>query len=179
MKEDTMHLTPKLAALAILAVALVSLVGCQPTAQPPAAPAAPDYAAELGPKVDTFFEVWNDQGYDKLDGIMAENFIRRAPDQDADGREAMKAFMQQVHATYPDFRIVKNHAAYAKDLAFTQWTVTGTFTAEGAAPASVEVSGATMLRFANGMATEEHAFYDTAALIAQTGATSLPHASAK
>lgn len=164
---------------ALLAVAVVSLAACQQPGQPPAAPAAPGYAAELGPKVKAFIEVWNTKDYDALDGVMAPDFIRRAPDQNADGRDAMKAFMQQVHAAYPDFRIVVNDRAFNKDLAFVQWTVTGTYTAEGAEPKSVTVPGATMLRFSGGMLTEEHAFFDTASLLAQTGAAAVPHAAAK
>lgn len=165
--------------LAVLAVAFSSLAACQAQAPAPVAPAAPDYAAEYGPLVDAFFEVWNSEDYAKLDGIMAEGYIRRAPDQNADGREAMKTFMQQVHAAYPDFHIVRNEAAYGKGLAFTQWTVTGTFTAEGAEPAKVEVSGATMLRIADGKVTEEHVYYDTKTLDAQTGTAAPPHAATK
>jgi len=170
---------PRIARLSILAVALASLAACQPQAPAPAAPAAPDYAAQYAPLVDTFFEVWNGEDYAKLDGVMAATFIRRAPDQNADGIEAMKAFMQQVHVAYPDFHIVMNESAYGKGVAFTQWTVTGTFTAEGAEPAKVEVSGATMLRIADGKITEEHAFYDTKSLEAQTGTTTPPHAATK
>lgn len=168
----------RIAPVAGLAVALVVTVGCQPPAQPPA-PAAPDDAAEHGPQVDAFLQVWNTKDYAQLDGILAENFIRRAPDQDADGREAMKAFIQQVHATYPDFHIVSNAVGFGPDLAFTQWTVTGTYTAEGAEPKQIETSGATLLRFAGGQITEEHVYYDTAALAAQTGSTGIPHAEAE
>jgi len=167
------------ARLAVLAVAFSSLAACQAQAPAPAAPAAPDYAAEYGPLVDAFFEVWNSEEYAKLDGVMDEGYIRRAPDQNADGREAMKAFMQQVHVAYPDFHIVMNESAYGKGVAFTQWTVTGTYTAEGAEPAKVEVSGATMLRIAGGKITEEHVFYDTKTLDAQAGTATPPHAATK
>lgn len=170
----------RIAHVAGLAIALVAMVACQQAAEPPAAaPATPDYAAEYGPKVVAFLQVWNSKDYSQLDGITAESFIRRAPDQNADGREAMKAFMQQVHATYPDFRIVSNAIGFGPDVAFTQWTVTGTYTAEGAEPRKIETSGATLLRFAGGLITEEHAFYDTAALAAQTGSAIVPHAEAK
>jgi len=169
----------RIARFAVLAVALATLAACQPQAPAPAAPAAPDYAAQYAPLVDTFFEVWNAEDYAKLDGAMAASFIRRAPDQNADGIEAMKAFMQQVHAAYPDFHIVMNESAYGKGVAFSQWTVTGTFTAAGAEPAKVEVSGATMLRIADGKIAEEHAFYDTKSLEAQTGTATPPHAATK
>jgi hypothetical protein len=175
-----MHRLARTAYVVGLAIALAAVVGCQQAAQPPtAAPATPDYAAEYGPKVEAFLQVWNSKDYAQLDGIVAESFVRRAPDQNADGREAMKAFMQQVHATYPDFRIVANAVGFGPDVAFTQWTVTGTYTPEGAEPKTIETSGATMLRFAGGLIAEERAFYDTGALAAQTGSATVPHAQAK
>ncbi len=171
-----MHRIAPIARLAGLAVVVAALAACQP---PAAAPAPPDYAAELGPKVDTFIGVWNSQDYAQLDGVASPEYIRRAPDQNADGLEAQKAFMKQVHATYPDFHIAVDAIAFAKNLAFLQWTVTGTYTAEGAEPKKVEVTGATLLRFADGMITEEHVFYDTAALNAETGTATVAHAAAK
>jgi hypothetical protein len=162
-----------------LAVAGLAIAACQPAQPPAAAPAAPDYAAEYSPKLDAFLGVWNSKDYAQLDGIMAEGFIRRAPDQNADGREGMKAFMKQVHETYPDFHIVNNAAAFGKDVAFTQWTVTGTFTAKDGKATQIETAGATMLRFSGGMITEEHAFYDTAPMRALTGTSNVPHAAAQ
>jgi hypothetical protein len=173
-----MNRITRIAQVSGLAIALVAAIGCQQAPQP-TAPAAPDYAAEYGPTLDAFLQVWNSKDYAQLDAILTDGFVRRAPDQGADGREAMKAFMQQVHATYPDFQIVSKAAAFGPDLAFTQWTVTGTYTAEGAEPRAVEISGATLLRMAGGLISEEHVFYDTAALAAQTATSAVPHAEAK
>ena len=169
----------RIARLAVLAVAFSSLAACQAQAPAPAAPAAPDYAAEYAPMMDTMFEVWDARDYAMLDGLLAANYVRRAPDQNADSIDELKAFMQQVHATYPDFHIVMNQAAYGKDVAFAEWTVTGTFTAEGAEPAKVDVSGATMWRIAGGKLAEEHVYYDTKTLDAQTGTVTPPHAATK
>jgi len=177
-----MFRTLKLSLAAAGACVLVTLAACQqPAAAPPqaTAPAAPDYAAEYGPMIETFFAVWNDQDYAKLDGVASADYIRRAPDQNADGLEAMKAFMQQVHVAYSDFHIVDNEVAYGDGFAFTQWTVTGTYTAEGAEPVAVSVDGATLLRIAGGKITEEHVYYDTASLEAQTGTATPPHAAAE
>lgn len=128
--------------------------------------------------IETFFSVWNTEGYDRLDSILATDFRRRAPDQNADGRAEMKEFMRQVHAAYPDFHIELNESAHEGDVAFTYWTVTGTHSGEGAVQAtgkSVDVSGITLLRFEDGMITEELAFYDTATLQRQLGVEAIPH----
>lgn len=155
---------------------LVAVVACQPAAAPPAAPAAPDYAAEYGPAIDAIFDAWNTKQYDQLDSVLAADFTRVAPDQNADGPEGMKAFMAQVHAAYPDFAITSNQRAYGPGVAFVQWTVTGTDSGEGGTGNPVEVSGATMMRFADGKITHEIVFFDTASLMRQVGADAMPHA---
>lgn len=131
------------------------------------------------PLVDTFIEVWNTREYDKLDGIMTADFQRVAPDQSADGLAAMKEFMAQVHATYPDFQIKMSESAYKHDVGLLLWTATGTNTGEGASPPtgnSIDVSGITMLRFADGKFALEVAHYDTATLMEQLGTSAVPHA---
>jgi len=55
----------------------------------------------------------------------------------------------------------------------------GTHTGVGAVPASgksVDISGVTMLRFEDGMITEERALYDTATLQRQLGVEAIPRA---
>jgi steroid delta-isomerase-like uncharacterized protein len=160
-----------------LAVAgLFLVVACQPAAEPPAAPAAPDYAAQYDPAIDAIFDAWNSKQYDQLDGVLAADFTRIAPDQNADGPEGLKAFMAQTHATYPDFALTSNQRAYAPGVAFVEWTATGTDSGEGGSGNPIEVSGATMLRFADGKITREIAYFDTATLMRQVGADTMPHA---
>ena len=137
-------------------------------------------ALQLSPAAATFIEVGNSHDYDELDRALADDFRRRAPDQNADGRAAMKDFMRQVHTTYPDFRIVVNEDSHQGDVAFLHWTVTGTNTGPGAFPPTgkrITTSGITMLRFAaDGRISEEVAHYDTASLSRQLGLSGVPHA---
>jgi steroid delta-isomerase-like uncharacterized protein len=138
-----------------------------------------DTTAELEAAANTFIEMWNTKNYDLLDTAMAVDFKRQAPDQSAEGLEEMKEFVSQVHAAYPDFHIVVDESAYGENLAFTHWTVTGTHSGEGSVPAtgkSVEISGITMLRFRDGMITDEIVYYDTASLQAQLETEGIPHA---
>lgn len=155
----------------------LSVAACQPAAETPApaAPApAPDPAAELAPVVDAFVGVWNSKDYAKLDSILAADFQRIAPDQNAEGLEAMKAFMMQAHAAYADFNIVIEERGYGENAAFFQWTVSGTY-GEGEAGMPIEIPGITLLRVDNGAITHEIVQYDTAALAAQAGAETAPH----
>lgn len=138
-----------------------------------------DATAGLEAAASTFIEMWNTKNYDLLDTVMAVDFKRQAPDQSAEGLEEMKEFVSQVHAAYPDFHIVVDESAYGENLAFTHWTVTGTHSGEGSVPAtgkSVEISGITMLRFRDGMITDEIVYYDTASLQAQLETEEIPHA---
>lgn len=171
------------AVLVTIVATVVTIGGIACTAPAPrqeVAPPPPDYAAQLRPIVDIFIGVWNSKEYDKLDGILSADFHRTAPDQNAEGPAAMKAFMAQVHTAYPDFHIVVDESAYKDGVAFVQWTVTGTNTGEGANPPtgkSVNISGITLLRFADGKITEEIVQFDTATLMAQLEASAVPHAS--
>lgn len=172
--------TRKTTVVALAALALVAVTACQPHAEhaapEPAAPAAPDYAAEYGPVIDTLFEVWNSRELDRLDGAMAADYQRVAPDQNADSLEGMKAFMTQAWTAYPDFAITSNERAYGPGIAFVEWTVTATDSGEGGSGNPIEVSGTTLLRFADGKMTHEIVYYDTATVMRQAGGDTVPHA---
>jgi steroid delta-isomerase-like uncharacterized protein len=166
-----------------VAVATLVLVGAacqqQPVTEQAETTEPVDITAELEAGANTFIEMWNTKNYDLLDTAMAADFKRHAPDQSTEGVEAMKEFVSQVHAAYPDFHIVVDESAYAENLAFIHWTVTGTHSGEGSVPAtgkSINVSGITMLRFQDGMITDEIVHYDTASLQAQLETEGLPHA---
>lgn len=128
--------------------------------------------------VATLFSVWNTKEYDRLDSVMAPGIRRVAPDQNAENRDEIKAFMRQVHTAYPDFRLEMNESAFKGDLAFIRWTVTATHSGEGSVPAtgkSIEISGMTLNRFEDGMLAEEMVYYDTATLEAQLEVEGVPH----
>ncbi len=152
-------------------VGMLAIAACQ---QAPA-PAAPDYEAELKPAFDTFIEAWNDKNYEKIESVFAEDFLRVAPDQSVDGRDALIEFMKQVHATYPDFHITLGESAYAEDLSFNEWTATGTLTGEDGTATTFETSGITMLRYRDGKITHGIVKYDTAAMAEELGVDQAPH----
>jgi len=160
----------------VAATVMAAVSACQP---PAPANAPPDYAATLGPVVDKLIAVWNTQNYAVLDSIMPADFRRTAPNGNASGPAEMKDFMKQLHTAYPDFHIVLDEGAYTANLAFIEWTVTGTNTGDAATKATgkpIKISGATILKFRDGKITEEIVYFDTATLQAQLGVPVVPHA---
>lgn len=154
--------------------AVLATVACQAPA-PPAVEEAPDYAAELAPAFNAFIGVLNTQDYSKLEGVFTPDFRRIAPDQNANGPEEMAAFIRQLHATYPDLKIVLGESLFGENLSFNQWTVTGTATLEDGTEIVIETPGVTMVRYVDGMIAEEWVYYDTAAMMEQLGMSTVPH----
>ena len=122
--------------------------------------------------ISTYFEVWNDQDYDRLDAIMVPGFRREGPDASQSTLEEMKEFMRQVHATYADFHIEGHETAYEADHSFVRWTITCALRETGQ---RLTVSGATLHRYDEARITEELAYWDTAAATTQTGLDSPAH----
>lgn len=142
------------------------------------APAATQYDAELA-ALDVLIDVYNTQDYDKLDAVALPNYTRRAPDQNADSLDELKAFIAQIHAAYPDFRITTDAAAAGPDGAFLKWTVNATNTGEGAQPPTgnaINMTGISHYRFVDGKMATETVTFDSAQLLAQLQGTAMPHA---
>lgn len=158
------------AALAV-AFVIVATAACQ---TPTPVATAPDHAAELSPAFDAYIEAWNTGNYEGLEDVFAADFRRVAPDRSLNGLDEQIEFMQEVHATYPDFRIVPGETAYLENLSFNQWTATGTVTLEDGTQTPIGVDGLTMVRYADGKITEEWVYFDSAQLTGAVG--SVPHA---
>ncbi len=160
--------------LAMMATVIVFIAACGSPVPP--ASTAPDYRSQYEPLFNAFIHVLNTAEYDKLEGVFAPNFRRIAPDQNSNGPEEQLQLIRQIHATYSDLHIAIGESLYGDGFSFNQWTVTGIVTTEGGSKVAVEIPGTTMCRYADGMITEEWVYYDTAAVIQQLGAASMPHA---
>lgn len=86
--------------------------------------------------------------------------------------------MRKVHETYADFHLTINDAVFGADIGFCHWTVGGIYSADDGTKTPLEVSGATMMRFADGKITEEWVYYDTAAAARAMNVASMPHGAA-
>lgn len=136
----------------------------------------PNYDAELA-AVSTWREVWDTAKTDRLDAITHSDFKRVAPDANANGVDELKAFILQVHETYPDFSITNDGMAASEDGVFLQWTVTGTDSGPGedATGNSMRVTGISRYQFADGKIVSELVIFDTGSALTQLDAEALPH----
>ncbi|MDH3351049.1 MAG: ester cyclase [Gammaproteobacteria bacterium] len=134
------------------------------------------YDAEIA-AVKTWREVWDSAEVDKLDAIANSDYKRTAPDLDADSLDELKAFILQVHATYPDFNITNDGMAAGPDGVFMQWTVTGSDTARGedSTGNSMNITGISRYRFSDGKISSELVIFDTGSALTQLETSELPH----
>lgn len=164
--------------IATVAVALALLAACAPEAKEDPAVSAMRAAAEADSQkldaVNTLIEVWDTNEVDRLDAIAVSDYVRRAPDQDADSLDELKAFIGEVHSVYPDFSITNDGAAAGPAGVFVKWTVTGTYMGEGARPETgspVNLSGISLYQFKDGKIFNELVIFDSGALSAQIAAS--------
>lgn len=127
--------------------------------------------------VKTWLEVWDSAEVDKLDAVAQSDFKRTAPDQNANSLDELKAFILQVHETYPDFKITNDGVAGGPDGTFVQWTVTGSDTARGedATGNAMRVTGISRYQFRDGKIANELVIFDTGAVMTQLETTEMPH----
>ena len=136
------------------------------------------YEAELA-AVKTWREVWDSADVDKLDAVAHSDYKRMAPDLNANSLEELKAFILQVHATYPDYSISNDGMAAGEDGVFLQWTVTGSDSGRGedATGKPFKVTGISRYWFADGKIAKELVIFDTGAVMTQLETDGLPHTS--
>ena len=157
----------------LVTASLLALAAC-------AAPPPPDYAAQHQPALDAFMAGWNAGDLDGLDAAVAIDFVRRSPGgMTAQGRDAIKAVMTDLRAGYPDMKVVLDESHFMQDVSFHLWTFTGTNTGPGAMPPSgkfVTNTGATLIRYKEGMIAEEIVHFDVLAWQLALGYTLAPPA---
>ena len=125
----------------------------------------------------TWIEVWDSADIDKLDAIATSDYKRTAPDLNTNSLDELKAFIQQVHATYPDYRITNDGIVGGPDGVFVQWTVTGSDTGRGedATGNSLRVTGISRYQLVDGKIASELVIFDTGAVLTQLESAEMPH----
>ncbi len=159
-------------AFLLIAVFFVGLLGCQEPPPPP------DPADTLRPVVEAYADVWNTGDVDRLDSLVVPSFQRHSTGTtSADGLDSLKASITNFRTAYPDFKVTLDDVIYGKDRATIRWTFTGTNTGPTNIPAtgkSVQLSGASVSYFSEGMMTEEWVYSNDAAMMQQLGYTLTP-----
>jgi len=127
--------------------------------------------------VNTWIEIWGSADVDKLDAVAMSDYSRTAPDLNANSLDEVKAFMLQVHAAYPDYKITNDGIVAGPDGVFVQWTVTGSDTGRGedATGNALRVTGISRYWFSDGKIARELVIFDTGAVLTQLETAEMPH----
>jgi steroid delta-isomerase-like uncharacterized protein len=158
----------------LLVIAVVMTTGCQQKLDP---------SQTLKPLVDKYVEVWNGGNLEKLDAIVASNYVYHSNQSaDVNGIDGLKKVISGFRTAYPDLKLVVDDGVYAENASAGRWTLTGTNTGAGEMPAtgkSVKIWGISILHFANGKITEEWVGFDNQSLMEQLGYTMTPPSRSK
>ena len=139
--------------------------------------AAAESQSQMIADLGTLIEAWDSGNTDLLDAIATADYKRRAPDQNADNLDELKAFITEIHKVYPDFRITNDGSAAGPDGGFVQWTVTGTDEgSENATGKALNITGISRYQFVDGKIASELVVFDTGAVMTQLETDALPRA---
>ncbi len=140
--------------------------------------AAAESQQQMLDAIAVWVDAWDTGNTDGLDAITSDNFVRTAPDQDADGLDELKGLIAEVHKVYPDFRITNDASAAGPDGGFVQWTVTGTDSgSEEATGNSLKVTGISRYQFVDGKIASELVIFDSGEVLSQLSRDDMPHGS--
>ncbi|MCE2611777.1 ester cyclase [Flavobacteriaceae bacterium D16] len=125
-------------------------------------------------------EAWSNYDKELFASVSSPNVIRNANGvRIASNQEEYAGLMDVFHTAFPDFNVVVDSYVIRDGKSYLTWTVTGTNTGEfmGNAPTGkvVETHGMSIWTFdADGMATQEDAYFDNMELYNQLGYTVSP-----
>lgn len=120
-------------------------------------------------------ELWNTGKAEVANKLYSSDAERSDPTQPepARGAQQIAAFVAEVRAGFPDFKLEIKQGIAEGDRLATEWTVTGTHRSEwqGIPPTGrrVEITGMTLDRIKNGQVIEERVYFDRLALLEQLG----------
>ena len=162
--------------IAVTAAALIVFGGASTAG---AACSAPEMESAMQGVVDAL----NSRELDRLDAIAADGFVRRAPDQDADGAAGWKAMFSEILTAFPDFRIRADAVATGMDDGFIKWTTEATNSGDSVQPGTgntIKVTGVSHFLFSKDCrVTHELVYFDTASMLAQLDTAAVPYADTK
>lgn len=115
--------------------------------------------------------LWNKGDLDVIDDLYAENFVNHDPQNPIQGRDALKAWVEETKVMAPDFHIELHETINDGDMAATRWTVAGTNTGDWRGiPATGKhfvVTGITMSKFDDGKIVESWVNADNLSMLQQ------------
>lgn len=126
-------------------------------------------------------EVWNEENYDVIDELYADDFIHHDPAYPGDirGPDGQKEFVKMYNTTFPGTPSITIEELVAEgDMVTLRWTGRGThekgFMGVEPTQADVEITGQSMARVEDGKIAEMWSHYDALGLLSQIGAVEPP-----
>ncbi len=126
-------------------------------------------------------EIWNTGNLELVDEVFSPDYERHYVDiyEDIVGADAFKEWVTSTRTTFPDFNVTIHEQIKSGDTFASRWTLTGTNTGPGDFPPTgmkVKVSGANIVKVAEGKIVEEWLYFNQAAMLTLLGFTITPPA---
>jgi len=123
--------------------------------------------------------IWNDHNLEAVDDFVTPDFVQHDPlSGEARGPEGMRRFVSTYLDAFPDLQFTIEDMVAEGDRVVTHWTSRGTHKGAlmGIEPTnrSVEVSGITIARMADGQTREAWVVWDALGLLNQLGVVPRP-----
>ncbi len=116
----------------------------------------------------------NQQNPNAVDELYTPDFVWHELDEDIQGPEQAKQFLEMYLAAFPDMQVTVEDVIAEGEKVVTRWTIRGTHRGElmGIAPTDeqVEIEGITIHRIEGGKIAEEWERYDNLGIMQQLGA---------
>jgi steroid delta-isomerase-like uncharacterized protein len=119
----------------------------------------------------------NQQNPDAIDELYTPNFVWHEPDQDIQGSEEARQFLNTYLSAFPDMHVSVEEVIAEGDKAVTRWTIRGTHQGEleefgPPTGRQIEIKGITIHRIEDGKIAEEWERYDNLSIMQQLGLAS-------
>jgi steroid delta-isomerase-like uncharacterized protein len=116
----------------------------------------------------------NEHNPDAIDELYTPNLVWHEPDQDVEGTEEARRFLNTYLSAFPDMRVSVEDVIAEGDKAVTRWTIRGTHQGEieefgPPTGRQVEIKGITIHRLEGGKIAEEWERYDNLGVMQQLG----------
>jgi steroid delta-isomerase-like uncharacterized protein len=116
----------------------------------------------------------NEHNRDAIDELYTPDLVWHEPDQDVEGTEEARRFLNTYLSAFPDMRVSVEDVIAEGDKAVTRWTIRGTHQGEieefgPPTGRQVEIKGITIHRLEGGKIAEEWERYDNLGVMQQLG----------
>lgn len=117
--------------------------------------------------------IWNDQDYDAVERLYAENVVVHDPHQPMRGRDAYLDFCKTIHEAFPDLHVDVHQTIRDGSFQASRWTAGGTHRGEMMGVVgtgkSMTITGMSFARFQGDLIVEQWDNTDDLGMMTQLG----------